>query len=595
MMTDDRTLPASSVSHPRERAVAPVAARAGQAGFLAALIMLAAQLFWRLEWSRDGVVQVFPEFIVAAIARLTPLSVFGAATETYGSLAKKSLFVAVLIGIVAVGFQAGNVAERISRRFDRGAGGRLAAGGIVAGALFLFTLVVVMPIAYLGLFAVSSSYTGDILLHLIVTFAIFAVAWALLSAPRTSEAPVGDDTVTRREVVSAGWAAATLAAVAAVGGMTWRIFNPVVRRAAETAAGEGVADDIVATQRARQGFPLPTETPPAETPTPVVESAASRDVASLHADVAAQEDPFALFQQLDAEGKITPLVTEVEDFYHVSKNIVDPTVSSDGWTLKVTGLVEKELELTYDEIVARSTTQKITTLCCISNELNGDLIDTAEWTGFPFKDLLEEAGVKEGAVDIKLHCSDDYEDSFPVAYGFDPDTLVVTGMNGATLPDDHGFPARVIVPGIYGMKNVKWLERIEVVDEDFQGYWQTRGWSDPAIPQIWARVDAPGGGDEIAPGPFVAAGVASAGDRDIARVEVSLDDGGTWADAQLEPSLNPPFTWVRWAFPFEATEGKHQMRIRITDGTGAVATEERRSPLPDGATGWPTRTVNVDD
>ncbi|MGH2557499.1 MAG: molybdopterin-dependent oxidoreductase, partial [Thermomicrobiales bacterium] len=345
----------------------------------------------------------------------------------------------------------------------------------------------------------------------------------------------------------------------------------------------------------RQGFPRPTQTPPAETPTPSTESATTRDVASLNADVAAQEDPFALFNQLEADDKITPLITEVEDFYHVSKNIVDPRVESEGWKLKVDGLVNNEIELTYDEVVQRSTIQKITTLCCISNELNGDLIGTAEWTGFPLKDLLEEAGIKEGVIDVKVHCSDDYEESFPVAFGLDPDTLIVTGMNGAPLEDDHGYPARIIVPGIYGMKNVKWLERIELVDEDFKGYWQTRGWSDPAVPQIWARVDAPRGGQDIAPGQFVAAGVAAAGDRDIARVEVSLDDGETWADAQLEPAINPPFTWVRWAFPFEATDGDHKMRIRATDGAGAVAVEESRSPLPDGATGWPARTVRVED
>ncbi len=261
----------------------------------------------------------------------------------------------------------------------------------------------------------------------------------------------------------------------------------------------------------------------------------------------------------------------------------------------MTDLVNQPLELSYDQLVARATTKKITTLCCISNELNGDLISTAEWTGVPLAELLTEAGVQPNAVDLKFHCADDYEDSIPVAQGLDPDTLVVIAMNGERLPRDHGAPARLIVPAIYGMKNVKWLQTIEAVDHDFKGYWQTRGWSDPAPYQIWGRIDDPDGGEEIAAGPAVAAGLASAGDRGVQRVEVSLDDGQTWADAILEPALNPPFTWVRWAYQFDATPGDHKLRIRATDGTGKVAEQEERPPLPDGPTGWPSRKVEVKD
>jgi DMSO/TMAO reductase YedYZ molybdopterin-dependent catalytic subunit len=282
----------------------------------------------------------------------------------------------------------------------------------------------------------------------------------------------------------------------------------------------------------------------------------------------------------------------VADFYHVSKNISDPDVSDRGWTLKIGGLVEQEITYDHQQLVNRSTTKKITTLCCISNELNGDLIGTAEWTGVPLADLLAEAGVKPGVFKAKFRCSDDYQDSIALDRALDPDTMVVTGMNGEMLTPDHGFPARLIVPGIYGMKNVKWVEEIELTDEDFQGYWQTRGWSDPAPYQIWGRIDFPGG--TIAAGPSTAYGVASAGDRGVARVEVSFDEGETWADATLEPAINPPFTWVRWAFPFEATSGKHAILIRATDGNGEVATEEERAPLPDGATGWPRRGFKVE-
>jgi DMSO/TMAO reductase YedYZ molybdopterin-dependent catalytic subunit len=604
-MTDRTT------AHVETSASVKQARRTGQAGFLAALAMLSVQLIWRLGWSHDGVVQAFPEFIVAAIARLTPLSVFGEVTETYGGNAKKTLFVAVLLGIVAVGYQAGNVAGMLNRRFNRGAVGRFAAGFIVSGALLLFTLIVVMPIAHLGAFAKWSSYQSDILIQLVITFAIFAVVWSLLTAPAVVRVvePTGLDILSRRSAIGrAGWSLATLVGIGTIAVTTWRLISPRISRANTgvglgASTGNGTAqppkltvDDIVATQRADQGNPLP----PTPTPTEEAqEASAIHDEASLQSDstaaTAVADDPFATFIQLDAEKKITPILTETDDFYHVSKNFSDPRVGEQGWSLKVTGLVDRELELTYADVVARSTMQKITTLGCISNPLNGDLIGTAQWIGFPLADLLNEAGIQQGAVDLKFHAADDYEDSVSVERGLDPDNVVVTGMNGETLRDDHGFPARLIIPNIYGMKNVKWLDRIEVVAEDFEGYWQTRGWDDEAIFQIWGRIDQPGDGDKWEPGPQIATGVASAGDRSISRVEISLDDGTTWADAQLEPSLNPPFTWVRWAYPFDAQPGKYTLRLRATDGNGAVMSQDDRDTLPSGATGWPRRRFEVKD
>jgi hypothetical protein len=251
------------------------------------------------------------------------------------------------------------------------------------------------------------------------------------------------------------------------------------------------------------------------------------------------------------------------------------------------------LSFSYEDIVARAKTQNISTLACISNELNGDLAGTAEWTGLPLRDLLEEAGVNPDAVDIVFRAADGYDDSIPLATAMHPTTLLVTGMNGEPLPPDHGFPARLILPPIYGMKNVKWVEQIEAVDHDYQGFWQTRGWSDPAPYQIWGRIDTPAQGQQIPAGPAVTAGVAAAGDRGIFRVEISLDEGATWEDATLEPSINPDFTWVRWVFPFEATSGVAKIWMRATDGEGTVAPQERNPPLPDGATGWPERVVKV--
>jgi DMSO/TMAO reductase YedYZ molybdopterin-dependent catalytic subunit len=550
--------------------------RSASAGALAATIMVATQLAWRLLGSNDASAPSLPEIVVSAIARLTPLSVFGAATETYGSLAKKTLFVSVLVGIILAGALAGRVAGRMAR--DGGFAVRLRASGIIATVAGAAVGLVVLPIAHLGVFAAGSSRTGAILLQLAVTLAIFAVAWAILAGPafaRQQGVSASGQPLSRRSAIAGfAWTGSALAAATATAIGAWRIVTPRDDTPATREAPDAATRDIVATERA-QAAPA-ADASPAATPQP-----------------APANGPFAAFDALEAEGRLTPVLTEVGDFYHVSKNLFDPTVSDRGWALTITGLVEQELRLNLQQLTQRATTAKITTLMCISNTLNGEYVGTARWTGVPLADLLAEAGVKPEGIEIKLHAADDYEESFPIAFGFDPDTLVVVGMNDAPLTDSHGFPARIIVPGIYGMKNVKWVDRIEVISTDFLGYWQTRGWSDPAIPQIWGRIDTPASG-KIDAGPQVAAGVAAAGDRDISRVEVSLDDGTTWADAQLEPAINAPFTWVRWMFPFEAVSGeKYRLRMRATDGKGDVMLQEIADPLPDGATGWPLRVFEV--
>jgi DMSO/TMAO reductase YedYZ molybdopterin-dependent catalytic subunit len=544
--------------------------QAGGAGLIAAAVMVAVQLGWRVLDSKNNVVQAFPEFIATAIARLTPLETFATITETYGSLAKRSLLTACVIGVALAGALAGTWALSLTRRAAPGFGRRLAAGAIVAGALLLVTLLVILPVANLGVAARDSMYTGDILLQLILTFALWAVLWAVLSAePEVRPAAEGAGVSRRAALQSAGWAVLGIGAVGGSAASLVDMFRGKKLSSVEVAQQEQAVAEIVATQR------------PAVAATPGVVTANSATPAVL-----------AQFDQLERDDFLTPVLTATKDFYHVSKNFTDPTVSSDGWELEIGGMVATPLKIPYADLIARSTTKNITTLCCISNELNGSLISTAEWMGVPLADLLNEAGIDASAIDLKFTAADDYTESIPLAIGMDPSVLVVTGMNGETLPDDHGFPARLIVPPIYGMKNVKWIQKIEAVDEDYKGYWQERNWSDTARYQVWGRIDYPV--IKVKPGPAIATGMASAGDRGIQRVEVSMDGGQTWADAQLEPALNPPFTWVRWAHPFEATAGQVRMKIRATDGQGEVMQEHERDPLPDGATGWPSRTFTVE-
>jgi DMSO/TMAO reductase YedYZ molybdopterin-dependent catalytic subunit len=556
----------------------------GHGGAIAALLALFLDLTWRTTVAPAGVPSI-PETIVAAIARLTPTSFFGWATENLGSTAQNTLWALVLLGTVGVGYLAGQSAGRwvASGRLGTGPAARSGAGAIVGGVLFLIVAGAVFPVAREGFFAAGSANQATLLAQAALFAAIWALVWVMVGLPAeqaTGATAVGADADLSRRSALRGVAAAGLAAGIAYLG--WRLAKAPA--AGDVVAQKDTAAEIAARARLDEPALEPSGGFAAQGATP--EPAAA-------AEVPGDANPEALFAELEADGKLTPVITSVADFYHVSKNISDPVVDGESWSLTVGGMVANPLTLTYDDVLNRANMRNITTLGCISNELNGDLAGTAEWTGFPLRELLEEAGINPATVDVVFRAADGYDDSVPFAVAMDPTTLVVTAMNGDPLPPDHGYPARLIIPPIYGMKNVKWIEQIEAVDTDYKGYWQTRGWSDPAPYQIWGRIDTPASGEEIAAGPAVAAGVASAGDRGILRVEMSLDEGATWGDATLEPSINPNFTWVRWVFPFEAQGPEVNLLLRATDGEGNVAPQEYRSPLPDGATGWPQRSARV--
>ncbi|MGZ5318004.1 MAG: molybdopterin-dependent oxidoreductase [Actinomycetota bacterium] len=276
---------------------------------------------------------------------------------------------------------------------------------------------------------------------------------------------------------------------------------------------------------------------------------------------------------------LAPLVTPIDDFYTVDEEIVDPFVDAGAWRLRVDGAVDTPFELTYDELLALPQTEQHATLECISNPVGGDLISTATWTGVPVSALLDRAGVRAGAVEVVFRAIGGYSDSLPIADAARPVTIVAVGMNGLALPRAHGYPARLLAPGYFGMKQPKWLEHLEVVTAPYQGYWEQRGWVKAAVVRTMSRVDGYG---EVGGGTFVA-GVAFAGDRGISRVEVSLDDGAAWADAELERPLSG-LTWRRWRLPIEAGTDPVVV-VRATDGDGVVQSAEPVDPHPSGATG----------
>ena len=296
---------------------------------------------------------------------------------------------------------------------------------------------------------------------------------------------------------------------------------------------------------------------------------------------------------IDALAGITPRITANEDHYTVDTTLVKPRVDIATWRLDVSGAVEAPFSLTYDQLLDLDAIEQVHTLECISNPTGGELISTAVWTGTRLRDLLQRARPTAKAYDVVLTSVDGYTDSFPIAKAMEPETLLVYLMNGKTLPQDHGFPVRVLVPNIYGMKNVKWLRSIEVATYDVFGYWQEQGWSDGAIVNTGTRIDVPARALKWNGGEVTIAGIAFAGARGISKVELSFDNGRTWQAAKLEAPAGP-LTWRRWSAQWTPPNvGPHTLQARSTDGRGDTETPVSRQPFPNGATGYHVLQVTV--
>ncbi|MET0579404.1 MAG: molybdopterin-dependent oxidoreductase, partial [Ilumatobacteraceae bacterium] len=291
---------------------------------------------------------------------------------------------------------------------------------------------------------------------------------------------------------------------------------------------------------------------------------------------------------------LSPYITPNDDFYRIDTALVVPQVDVTGWSLGFTGMVDNPFTITYQELVSMSDFEDVVTMQCVSNEVGGNLVGNASWQGVPLATLLDRAGVQQGATQIVGRSVDGFTAGFPTEIGLDGRTaLVAIAMNGEPLPATHGFPARLIVAGLYGyVSATKWLDSIELTTwDDFDGYWITRGWSKEGPIKTAARIDVPSSGSLVDPGIRAIAGVAWSPTAGISKVEVQVDDG-TWTEATLG-EVTSGNTWVQWYVEWEATSGGHRIRARATDADGNLQTEQPHSPPPDGATGWPTRTVRV--
>ncbi|MFI1371892.1 sulfite oxidase [Streptomyces longwoodensis] len=298
---------------------------------------------------------------------------------------------------------------------------------------------------------------------------------------------------------------------------------------------------------------------------------------------------------------LSPFATPNAEFYRVDTALVVPQVDATVWRLRIHGKgVQRPGSYSFDDLLRRELVERDITLTCVSNEVGGPYVGTARWTGVRLADLLAECGVKPpsrgGPADQLVSRSvDGMTIGSPVEDVMDGrDALLALGMNGEPLPFDHGFPVRMVVPGLYGFVSAcKWIKDIELTTFDsYDPYWVKRGWARKAPVKTAARIDTPKPFARPRAGTVMVAGVAWAQHRGIDKVEVRVDDG-PWQEADLAAE-DTRDTWRQWSFPWRSTKGGHTLTVRATDRTGAVQTDRRTRTIPDGATGWHSVVVTVD-
>jgi DMSO/TMAO reductase YedYZ molybdopterin-dependent catalytic subunit len=345
---------------------------------------------------------------------------------------------------------------------------------------------------------------------------------------------------------------------------------------------------------------------PAGQPVAVGEPVGRRAVVVGAAGVALAAASGALLQNLNQKavfpydgltysGPDVKPITPNDRFYTVTKNVIDPNVDANIWRLEIGGLVEEPRSYTFSDLMSLASVEQESTLMCISNRIGSGLFSNAVWQGVPLRDLIAASRPLPGAVEVLLSAVDGYTDTFAYEKATDPTTIVAFAMNGQSLPQRHGYPARIVVPGLYGEKNMKWVTRIEVIDYDGKGFYEMQGWGPNFV--IPTRSDIFGPRwvrrrNDAFVEPFTVGrratihGRAFAGDRGIQRVEFSADDGETWQDARFDyPGTS--LTWTFWSADWRPEKpGEHTLLSRATDGTGAAQLSETHGIVPQGATGY---------
>ncbi len=517
-----------------------------------------------------------PEAFGSMLTALMPLSLFDYLHRTIGGDAKHYLFYGIIVGQCLVFALSGAVSDLLLIAHKPASETTLASpeawytrlrlpvgetkldirhGLTLAFVLWLLTGFVLLPVTGAGIFGsqltvgvtngiVSLALTG------IVFGLLFVAIQNWLFARSERQGTVTPD-IARRNILRGG---IVIAGAALLGVGVWRLIS------------EGASAGSASLTTLLKGYTSKIVPPP--TPN---------------------------YGTLQPISSLSPEITSNDQFYIVSKNLFsDPTVNAGTWQLTVNGQVDHPFTLTYQELLALPMHQQYETLECISNEVGGGYMSNALWEGVRLSDLLQRAGVKNGAIKIAFYAADDYSDSIPLAKALEADILLAVRMNGATLPQEHGFPVRMLVPGIYGMKHCKWLTRIEVNNQDFQGYWEQRGWDDIATVKLTSRIDTPAAGANIQHNQTTyIAGVAFSGNKGISEVDVSVDGGTSWQRATLKHPLSN-LTWVLWEYPWQpAKAGSYTLAVRAVDLEGNVQSPQIAPPLPNGSSGYDNFDISV--
>ncbi|MBE3565685.1 MAG: molybdopterin-dependent oxidoreductase [Thermogemmatispora sp.] len=497
-----------------------------------------------------------PEQVGAAITALMPLSLFQFLQQLMGDEAKRYLLVCVILGQCLVFAASGGLYMLARRRFllKSDPGPRLGDGLVLAALLWFFAGLVVLPLTGAGLFGATLSIgwfnsMWSLAASGLVFALLFPLAYHWLTASRLHEeqhrAEVREQrqTLLRRGLILGG-----------VGLLAAFAFRFITQGShAPTVTLRGFKSRIVPPPQPNYGSIVPVP-------------------------------------HLSSE------ITPNDQYYVVSKNLLaDPVVNGQSWRLTIGGQVEQPYTLTYAELLTLPMRRQYESMMCISNEVGGPYMSNALWEGVPLNVLLQRARPKPGATKVVFSCADDYSDSIHLTKALEPTTVLAVRMNGQTLPERHGYPLRLLVPGIYGMKHAKWITRIEVVNYDYQGYWQQRGWSDEAQIRMTTRIDTPLDGSRLQANSLAyIAGVAFSGERGISEVDVSFDLGQSWRRATLKRPLSA-LTWVLWELPWRVPSqaGSYTITARAIDLQGNVQDPRPAPPLPDGASGYHTITVVV--
>jgi len=535
-------------------------------------------------------VRSVPERLLEWLLILAPPQAFENLLMRFGSDAKRYALwlvsVALLAGLTALGFAV------LSRRWSVP---RLLGLGI---GIWLVLMVVVMPLTGAGVFAadlIDGAWTA--VLGYLATSLTFASVLAIAAMTWPRLAPEGIQTDRRIAVVGvASTVAAFLGAVLlpAIGlrrapgpSLAFDPQEPVPSGGLDPPAPHpevvGTTPDVGAPEPTPTVVPRAAPAPEYPEPRPARPMKRDRDGAVLPAG--------------RRKGELTDLITSNDDFYIVTKNAGgDPILRAADWRLLIDGEVNKRTEVGYAALRTLPSIELTKTLECISNlvaqcelaPFGCDLISNARWRGVRLIDVLQLAGgVKSEATYITTISADEYTTALPIEVALDPDTLVVFEMNGEILPREHGYPARLLVPGRYGMKNAKWLTGLRLTRREVVDWYGQRHWSKDGIVKAMTRIDVPTPSSPVASGTYNIAGVAYAGDRGIRSVEYSADGGATWHTADLlEPALGRD-TWVRWIGRFAIEAGASASLVsRAIDATGAMQVEAFGLAQPDGASGW---------